>query len=299
MESPGSPTSNPAATLTLCGSLSRYPVSLGVRMHTAGYDALGLPFVYVAFAMTSERLEGALIGMRALGVRGFGVSMPFKLEVMPLLDAISPLASRIGAVNTIVNEDGRLIGHNTDALGAVRALEEKSALRDARVLVLGGGGAARAVAHGLAERGAIVTVSNRTRDKAESVVRDLERASVVAWSDARESALAQSVVVNATSMGMATEAQGEETVSPLEGVRFGSRQIVMDIVYKPLRTRLLEQAAADGATVIDGGRMLLHQAAGQFELYTKHPAPLDAMDAALQATIRGSSEVGNPVPAGR
>src|SRR5262245_32187926 len=109
-------------TLTLCGSLSLHPVSLGAVMHAAGYQALDLPFVYVPFRVTD--LTGALAGMRALGIRGLGVSMPYKQAVMPLLDALSPLAERIGAVNTIVNDDGRLTGHNTDCLGAVRALEE-------------------------------------------------------------------------------------------------------------------------------------------------------------------------------
>lgn len=292
MGSSGTHTSLSAAPLTVCGSLSRYPVSLGIRMHTAGYEALGLPFVYVAFAMTSARLEGAITGMRALGVRGLGISMPFKLEVMPLLDQISPLAARIGAVNTIVNDDGTLVGHNTDALGAVRALEEHVTLEGTRVLVLGGGGAARAVAHGLAERGARLTLSNRSRDKAELIARDLEGASVVPWNEAGESAATEGVIVNATSIGMATNDDEDETRSPLEGVDFTAEQTVMDIVYKPLRTKLLHQAERAGARVIDGGRMLLHQAAGQFELYTGRSAPLAAMDAALRATIEGSTEVG-------
>src|ERR1700688_4199915 len=111
-----------SAPVTLCGSLSLHPVSTGAAMHLAGYRALGLAFTYVPFKVTD--LAGALTGMRALGIRGFGVSMPFKQDVVPLLDALDPLAARIGAVNTVVNDGGRLTGYNTDALGAVRALEE-------------------------------------------------------------------------------------------------------------------------------------------------------------------------------
>lgn len=136
---------------TLCGSLSRFPVALGMAMHNAGYRALGLDWTYVAFRLDEEHggLEGALAGMRALGIRGVGVSMPYKLQIMPLLDDIEPLAARIGAVNTVVNEDGRLLGHNTDWSGAARALAEATPLEQARVLLLGAGGAARAVAFGL------------------------------------------------------------------------------------------------------------------------------------------------------
>src|SRR5262245_8163768 len=105
----------PAVRLTLCGSLSRHPVSLGAAMHLTGYRALDLPYVYVPFGITD--LEGAVRGMRALGVRGLGISMPFKQAILPMLDALDPIASRIGAVNTVVNEGGTLIGHNTDWIG--------------------------------------------------------------------------------------------------------------------------------------------------------------------------------------
>src|SRR5690348_12496878 len=150
--------------LTLCGSLSRFPVGTGAAMHNAGYRALDLPFTYVPFKVVD--LAGAITGMRALGIRGFGISMPFKQDVIPLLDGLDPLAARIGAVNTVVNDDGRLTGHNTDASGAARAVEEARPLAGARVLLVGAGGAARAIAHAAADRGARVTIANRNVDKA-------------------------------------------------------------------------------------------------------------------------------------
>ena len=127
-----------AAPISLCGSLSRFASVLGRSMHEAGYRALELPFTYVPFEV--RELGDAIAGMRGLGIRGLGVSHPFKQDVLPLLDELDPVAERIGAVNTVVNEDGRLVGHNTDWMGAIRALEEVSSVAGARVLLSAPGG---------------------------------------------------------------------------------------------------------------------------------------------------------------
>lgn len=260
--------------LTVCGSLSKYPVSLGRTMHLAGYEALGLPFTYVPFACRD--VEGALRGMRALSIRGMGVSMPFKLEVMPFLDAIDPLAARIGAVNTIVNDDGRLTGFNTDAAGAVAAVREQTAIGGKRALVLGAGGAARAVAFGLADAGARVTIRNRTRDKA------VKLAAIVPNASADEVRAGDvDIVVNASSVGMSDV----DPRSPLAASELRPGLVILDAVYKPLETELLRTARAAGAVAISGARMLLHQAMGQFRLYTGRDAPEAAMDRALKAAI--------------
>lgn len=268
------------ARLTLCGSLSLHPVGTGAAMHLAGYRALDLPFTYVPFKVTD--LAGAITGMRALGLRGCGVSMPYKQQVMPLLDTIDPQAARIGAVNTVVNEEGRLTGYNTDAEGAARAVEEVRPLRGARVLVIGAGGAGRAVAHAAVDRGAAVVIANRSRDKAEAIA----AASGAQAADLAEvdRANAYDVIINATSVGM-SEVAAKSPV-PEEAMRAG--QVVMDIVYKPIETELVRAARRRGATAIHGGRMLLHQAARQFELYTGVSAPLAAMDAALRDQIGGA-----------
>jgi shikimate dehydrogenase len=270
-------TARRAPPIVLCGSLSTWAVTLGAAMHEAGYAACGLRWRYVPFEVGD--LRGALSGMRALGIRGLGVSMPFKLDVMPLLDAIDPLAARVGAVNTIVNDDGVLTGFNTDGTGAARALKEQLRIDGARALVLGGGGAARAVAHGLSDGGAHVTCCNRTATKAAAIaaaVGGTQRD----WSG-RHRLDDIDVVVNATSLGMTDV----DPTSPIDSAALTPAHVVMDIVYKPLATELLQGACARGAVTIDGGRMLLHQAARQFELYTGRDAPLDAMDAALRAEI--------------
>ncbi len=275
-----------AAPITLCGSLSLHPVGLGAAMHQAGYEALGLPFVYVPFAVERADLAPALFGMRALGIRGFGVSMPFKLDVMPLLDRLSPLAAEIGAVNTIVNEGGVLVGHNTDAEGAARALGEVLELDGARCLVLGAGGAARAVGFGLKARGAKLCVANRTDERGRALASALG-AEHLSWADvgARPHA-GVAAVVNASSAGM-DQGQGS-TGSPLANEAVDPAAVYMDIVYRPLDTALLAQARRAGARVVHGGRMLLFQAAAQFELYTGARAPLEAMEAALLREIAKS-----------
>lgn len=249
-------------------------------MHRAGYEALGLPFVYAPFAVDAGDLPAALEGMRALGIRGLGVSMPFKIQVLPLLDAIAPTAKRIGAVNTIVNDERMLTGHNTDAIGAVRAFEEASLVEGRRCLLLGAGGAARAVAVALAERGAFLTIANRDHERARELA-ELTGAASLDWHAATKRAGEFDALVNATSVGMNVDGP---SVCPVDPGTLRSGMIVMDIVYKPLETALVVAARRAGAKVVHGGRMLLHQAAAQFELYTGHEAPLEAMDLALRAT---------------
>jgi shikimate dehydrogenase len=266
-----------ARPITLCGSISSLAGPLGRSLHEAGYRELGLPFTYVPFEVRD--LAGAITGMRSLGIRGLGVSYPFKERVVPLLDALDPTARRIGAVNTIVNEDGRLIGHNTDWMGAVAALEEIRPLKDARVLLLGAGGAARAIAFGLHERGARVTIANRNTDRAATLAGETGAASAP-WTESRAAANYE-VVINATTLGQADV----DPASPLAEGAIVAGQVVMDIVYKPIWTRLMRQARTSHATIVHGGRMLLHQAAAQFALYTGRAAPLAAMDAALGQMI--------------
>jgi shikimate dehydrogenase len=268
-----------AAGIELCGSLSRWAVPLGASMHQAAYEALGLPWHYVPFEIEPHELDKAVAALRTLRIRGAGVSMPFKLDVMRHCDRVEPLAARIGAVNTLVREGSEIVGHNTDWLGAVKALEEMISLQERRVLVLGAGGAARAVAFGLLERGASVTLCNRTEPRARELADEL-RVAVLAWPQ-RGDVDGFDVIVNASSMGMSTV----DPASPMPADALRADQVVMDIVYKPVETALVRAARARGASVVHGGRMLLHQAASQFELYTGRPAPLDAMDAALRSQL--------------
>ena len=197
---------------------------------------------------------------------------------MPLLDTIDADAAKMGAVNTIVNTNGHLVGHNTDWIGGARALLEVSELTGKRVLVVGAGGAARAVATGIARHGAALTIVNRSHEKAEALAGSLDaRAATI-----NEIDLASiDIVVNATSIGMADVCDG----FPIDPLRIESHHVVMDIVYRPLRTPWLKAAKERGARTIGGERMLLHQAAAQFALYTQREAPIAAMGAALDVEL--------------
>lgn len=263
------PQSNP----TVCGSISARPSPFGVAMHNAGYRALGMPFTYVAFAI--ERTEEAILAMRYLGIRGFGVSMPHKVRVMQYLDRLDETAREIGAVNTLVNDDGCLTGYNTDWAGAVVALEEQTALEGKRAVVVGAGGAARAAVYGLLRRGCEVTLYNRTASKGQALAKDLG-ARFGGGLGALEAAGDYDVLVNATSVGFHAP---DDSVVPTSILAEG--KVVLDIVFVPPVSRLVREARARGCVAIPGTRMLVHQAAVQFQLYTGQEAPLAAMEQAL------------------
>lgn len=264
--------------ITLCGSISHHPGPLGSLIHRAGYAALGLPFTYVPFRVTD--LPGALHGMRALGIRGFGVSMPFKIEILKHLDHIDPLAQRIGAVNTVVNDDGVLTGYNADAVGAAEALSLFTTIAGKRVIIIGAGGAARAAAHGLHDKGAHIHMVNRTLDTAAEIAASVQ--GTASALDQLTTIKEFDVLVNTTPIGMPDH---PGIIVPPSWLR--SDLVVFDAVYKPVETELTRHARALGAKVVHGGLMLLHQAFRQFELYTGQPAPREAMTQAMQTALVG------------
>ncbi len=242
--------------------------SLSPAMHNAAFKELGINAVYVAFPVAD--LASAVAGLRGLMIRGASVTIPFKEDIIPLLDEIDPQAVKIGAVNTVVNRNGLLTGYNTDWLGALRALEEKTDIAGKRALILGAGGASRAIAFGILEKGGQAAVTDLEMDKALALARQLW-VEVIAPDHLGQ--YPADILINATPVGMEPQS-GDIPIDPNHLPRF---QVVMDIVYKPLKTRLLQEAEARGCQVIDGLRMLIHQATEQFTLWTGRPAPLEIM----------------------
>ncbi|WP_447975369.1 shikimate dehydrogenase [Nitrospira sp. Kam-Ns4a] len=273
----------------LCGLLGN-PVehSLSPAVHNAAFQKLGLNFVYLAFRV--EDLAGAIRGIRALGnLRGFSVTIPHKVAVLSYLDEVEPTARHIGSVNTIVVEDGKLIGYNTDASGALRALREAGVgLKGQHVLMLGSGGAARAIAFALALEGGVAGLTILGIDERErrSLVADLRARTSLPVEEGpisddrlRRAIAAHQVLLHCTPVGMSPKV--EDTCVPAALLQ--PHLAVMDIVYNPLETRLLREARAAGCKTVPGLEMFLNQAVGQFELWTGRPAPVDVMRAVLKA----------------
>ncbi|MDX9972664.1 MAG: shikimate dehydrogenase [FCB group bacterium] len=278
------------ASTRLCAVIGN-PVehSLSPCMHNAAYEATGLNYVYVAFRV--EDVAACLAGMKALaGFRGMSVTIPHKLAVMPQLDEIEPLARHVGSVNTITNENGRLIGSTTDGPGTLRAFEEAGvSLAGRRVLFLGTGGAVRAVAFAVAQAFPEVrmTILGRTGAHVAQLVDDLlqkggANASGGDLDGDLESAMAEhDVIVQGTPVGMHPH-PGDSPV-PREWLR--PEQVVFDMVYRPRRTRLIREAEAAGCRVVLGIEMLINQAVLQFERWTGVPAPVSAMRDAVLAEL--------------
>jgi len=255
--------------------------SLSPTMHNAAFSARGKNAVYVAFE--TGDLNGCIRGIRALGIRGVSVTIPHKSAVIPLLDEVDGLAKRIGAVNTVVNDQGRLVGYNTDAKGALKALEEKIELPGTTCLILGAGGTARAIGFVLRDHGVHVAISNRSMGRGDDLASSLGCA-FVPLSKAKD--IQADLLIQTTPVGM----------YPHEDQCIISRDVlkedmaVMDIIYNPLETRLLRMARARGCLTIDGLGMFVHQGAEQFRLWTGLDAPLGAMTQAVQKALRGINE---------
>jgi shikimate dehydrogenase len=250
--------------------------SLSPVMHNAAFRHLGVNAVYVAFPVTD--LAQAVAGLRGLPIGGVSVTIPFKEEIIPLIDELGPRAARIGAVNTVVNRDGRLIGSNTDWRGAVTALRAKISLQGRQVLILGAGGASRAIAYGIFQEGGQVTLTDIDAARAAAMARDLGAEAIPL--DGLERCPA-TILVNATPVGMAPDLDG----IPINPELLSRFPVVMDIVYQPLTTRLLREAQARGAAAIDGLQMLIHQATAQFELFTGRQAPAEVMARAAYGAL--------------
>lgn len=253
--------------------------SLSPPMHEAAYEELGLEARYVTFE--PDDVAAAIDGAAALGISGLNVTIPFKQDALECV-AADDLATRIAAVNTIDFSGERTTGHNTDAAGALRALRDHDvAVEDARAVVVGAGGAGRAVSFGLADAGASVAIANRTASKARDLATEVPGATGhdLAASTLSDLLADADILVNATSVGM------EEDETPVPAETLHDELAVLDAVYRPLETRLLREAAEAGATTVDGAWMLLYQGVEAFELWTGREAPVEAMNTALRTRL--------------
>ncbi|MDE2688104.1 MAG: shikimate dehydrogenase [Chloroflexota bacterium] len=275
--------------MTQLAGIFGYPLShsLSPAFQQAAFNYYGLDVRYLAWETPPEALAELVVKLHGGDFIGANVTIPHKESVIALLDEIDPLAQSIGAVNTIVKRGGRLVGHNTDAPGFMRALKEDGGIEPAgkRALILGAGGAARAAAFALCREGvSSITIANRNVSRAEALAESLHNdavsvlAAVLDDTTLEPVALESDLIVNCTSVGMRHgESEGQ---TPLSGGIIPHEAVVMDMVYNPQNTPFLAGARNAGATALGGLPMLIYQGATAFEMWTGNKAPIDAMFAA-------------------
>ena len=265
-------------------------------MHNAAFKKLGLDYVYIPFRVKKEELGEAVRGMRALNIRGFNVTIPHKVAIIPLLDKLDTLAEKIGAVNTVVNDNGVLSGYNTDGAGFLQAmLEHGLEPKGKNIIMIGAGGASRALSFALAERGGNLVILNRLLEFewAEELARKLSHTfkrevKAVELDEANLSKALEGadILVNATSVGMSPDVDG--TLVPKRLLR--PDLAVFDIVYNPIKTRLLREAEEAGAMTVDGLNMLAWQGVIAFEKWSGRKAPLELMRREATRVLEGHEE---------
>lgn len=251
--------------------------SLSPAMHNAAFKALNLNCTYIAFRIAKDELEAGIESLRKTNIAGFNVTMPHKVAIIPLLDELDETCEKIGAVNTVNNENGKFKGYNTDIHGFIEPIKRRKIdLKSKTVLLMGAGGAARAVVTAFTnENLAKLVVAARNLDKAKSLMDICKKSNLncelVNLNNASEYAKNSDLIVNATPIGM----KGEPSIIKAENIRKDS--IVYDLVYRPLTTDLIQKAEEAGATIIYGYEMLLEQGAKAFEIWLKMEAPRDVM----------------------
>lgn len=277
-----------SGTTTVCGVIGN-PVahSLSPRMHNAAYEAMGLDFTYVAFRV--ETVERAIMGVRGFGIRGLSVTIPHKIAVMEYLDEIDGLAKQIGAVNTVVNDNGRLLGANTDAHGILHALATKESPDEKSILILGAGGAARAAVFALAclrnPKEIILAALDQELDNAKKIAEEASQASkdrqisTVSFDPPvlRQAVKRADILINATPVGMHPNVDQ----SPIPEDWLNENHLAFDMIYNPLETKLLRDVRNRSGRTVRGIPMFVHQGAEQFRMWTGAEAPIDVMERAV------------------
>ena len=255
--------------------------SLSPAIQNAAFEQLKLDYVFLAFKVKAGEAENAMHGIRCLGIHGINVTMPHKNAVIAHLDKVDETTKFLGSVNTILNDNGKLCGFSTDGIGAVNALKENGVkLSGKKLVLLGAGGAAKAIASAFAKEVREIILLNRTSEKAKELTEALSKrfGKKIAGERLTPKALQKhlegtDVLINATSVGMHPQA-GQSLVAPQW---LKPSLTIMDIVYDPLETKLAKDAKAAGARVVSGVEMLIYQGAASFEVWTGYKAPIEVM----------------------
>ena len=261
--------------------------SFSPPMHNAAFDKLGMDYAYVAFDVNPNDLKSAINAGESLNIRGFNVTIPHKINVIQFLDEIDEVASLIGAVNTI--DFKNLKGYNTDGIGAAKAIEEVTSIKNKNVVVAGAGGASRAISFYIAKYGAeSITILNRNIDRARSLVSDVLKSGLIndvtadSISKINDYLVNGDILIDTTPIGMHPN-YDDEPIARAENMH--EDLVVFDAVYNPNETVLLKEAIKAGAKPVYGIKMLLYQGAESFKIWTGRDAPVDEMEKALRQTL--------------
>ncbi len=255
--------------------------SLSPNIHNAAFRELNMDCTYIAYRIPKNELEEGIGALKTINIAGFNVTIPHKVEIMKYLDKVDDGCSLIGAANTVTNTDGKLKGYNTDMDGFLEPIKKNNLeIKDSSVLLLGAGGAARAIAAGFAkEKVSNITIANRTIEKANQLCKFVNQIGIeskaITLDEVGDSASDYKFIVNATSVGLKNES------SPISTKSIGSNSVVYDIVYMPINTDLIKKSKENGAKVIYGYEMLLGQAVRAFEIWHETKAPYEAMKKAI------------------
>ena len=253
---------------------STYKASKMYALYNAAFSALNLNYIYVPFVV--HDLKKAVEGIRHLGINAVGVTIPYKIDIIKYLDKLDVNAKRIGAVNAVINNEGKLIGGNTDGLGGIKALMEVTSISGKKVILLGAGGAARALAFAVSDDGGRLIILNRT----ESEAKKLAKLTPAKWGGLKslEKEIADTdILINATSMGM----KPNDNESLVDKRLLHKKLTVMEVVANPKETKLTKDAKEKGCKIVYGERMLFWQAVLKFKLFTGIDAPIEIMEKAL------------------
>lgn len=258
---------------------STYKTSKMYAVYNAAFKALGLNYIYVPFAVNS--LKKAVEGIRHLKIKGVGVTIPYKISIIGHLDGLDNNAKRIGAVNVVTNQHGKLIGGNTDGLGAVKALSEKTSIDGKKVILLGAGGVARAIAFSIMDRGGKLIIFNRTVNQAKKLALTLN-ADCGSLDQLKNFVQKADILIDATSVGMAPKINR----SLIEPKLLQPRLVVQELVTNPVETKLIKDAKRAGCIAVKGDRTLLWQAVLKFKIFTGKEAPINIMEQLLNKLFK-------------
>lgn len=258
-------------------------------MQNRAFQACGINATYLAFQVEPSELEKFVLGAKAMGMAGFNVTIPHKLNIMSFLDEIDSDARALGAVNTVVNKEGRLIGYNTDGIGYVRSLKDEAIahIEQKKIVVIGAGGASRGIVYALLkERPSHIIVANRTKEKADQLVNSLPNQEAtclqaIALAEVNAALSDADIIINTTSIGMYPEIDS----MPIDLLAVKKGTVVSDLIYNPLETKLIREAKLKGCIGHGGLGMFINQGAYAFEYWTGQPAPTEEMRAAVIAAL--------------